>query len=650
MTEAMAASKNRSPSPGSRCRRHCCQTWLPTTAALCMLVLLLVPVVWVGAFVKHPCPLGLSSSFIPAVQVLHPSIETRNCAHGRETCTPLQQESSTTSRSPDLPGQRQPHPPPPGRLKANHDGGSSIGWMGSLKRVWRDVAAGLLPRREERSPERSDGPLASSAESALMLARTARGGSGDRGGRGWWFPGQRARRRRNLARAAERAAAKRAEAGGGGAVAAAVAASALPNGLANQGNTCYLNSLLQTLYHAPGLREAVFEALSGEGDGKTVSALGTVFRQLEQGGSRPASTLPVTRAMGVDPRVQQDAQEFGRFLFMALEGESDSQWSSPDTAAGGAGGDKELVGGLSAAIKELFAGRLMSYVECVDVAFTKEKEEAFYDLPMDIKGSGTLQKSLDRFIEAELLSGDNRLRAGEHGLQDARKGIRFLQLPPVLQFHLKRFEYDPYQGDLVKIHDRFEFPTELDMSPWMTTPPPSPKDGSDSESDSESERESDAEDKADTYKLSAVVMHVGGPAAGHYYAYVRYREPPSQHPPSEDDADGSGSGVPGAAATAGVVADKRGASPSTTWVKLDDHRVTKVSEAEVLRDAFGGGGGVYRGPGAELQGFFGQVGGSRGGGTASAYMLQYVREEGVGREATEMTSASEGRIHKDQAS
>lgn len=28
---------------------------------------------------------------------------------------------------------------------------------------------------------------------------------------------------------------------------------------------------------------------------------------------RPASTLPLTRAMGVDPRVQQDAQEFGRY-------------------------------------------------------------------------------------------------------------------------------------------------------------------------------------------------------------------------------------------------------------------------------------------------------------------------------------------------
>ncbi|CAN0350291.1 unnamed protein product, partial [Ectocarpus sp. 13 AM-2016] len=252
-----------------------------------------------------------------------------------------------------------------------------------------------------------------------------------------------------------------------------------------------------------------------------------------------------------------------------------------------------------------------------------------------------------RFIEAELLSGDNRLRAGEHGLQDARKGIRFLQLPPVLQFHLKRFEYDPYQGDLVKIHDRFEFPMELDMSPWVTPPPPSPKDGSDGHSHSDSHTH--VEDKGDTYKLSAVVMHVGGPAAGHYYAYVRYRERPSQHPPSEDDEGGSGSGVPGVATTAGVVAYKRKASPST-WVKLDDHRVTKVSEAEVLRDAFGGGGGVYRGPGAELQGLFGQVGGIGGGGTASAYMLQYVREEGFDGEATEMASASEGRIHEDQAS
>ncbi|CAN0139281.1 unnamed protein product, partial [Scytosiphon promiscuus] len=123
--------------------------------------------------------------------------------------------------------------------------------------------------------------------------------------------------------------------------------------------------------------------------------------------------------------------------------------------------------------------------------------------------------------------------------------------------HLKRFEYDPYQDDLAKIHDRFEFPTELDMSPWLHKDsrellPDAPDGRADGGSIDEG---CQADHGSSSYKLSAVVMHVGGPAAGHYYAYVRYKKP---------------------------------ADSTVTWVKLDDHRVTKVSEAEVLRDAFGG--------------------------------------------------------------
>lgn len=38
-----------------------------------------------------------------------------------------------------------------------------------------------------------------------------------------------------------------------------------------------------------------------------------------------------------------------------------------------------------------------------------------------------------RFTEVELMTGENRWRAGEHGLQEARKGVRFVEFPPVLQ-------------------------------------------------------------------------------------------------------------------------------------------------------------------------------------------------------------------------
>ena len=53
--------------------------------------------------------------------------------------------------------------------------------------------------------------------------------------------------------------------------------------------------------------------------------------------------------------------------------------------------------------------------------------------------------------QVEKMEGDNQYRAEQHGKQDAVKGTRFLSFPDVLQLQLKRFEYDPYQDQMVKV-------------------------------------------------------------------------------------------------------------------------------------------------------------------------------------------------------
>lgn len=63
-------------------------------------------------------------------------------------------------------------------------------------------------------------------------------------------------------------------------------------------------------------------------------------------------------------------------------------------------------------------------------------------------------ESFRDYVKAEVLDGDNKYDAGEHGLQDAEKGVIFASFPPVLHLHLMRFQYDPVTDCSVKFNDR----------------------------------------------------------------------------------------------------------------------------------------------------------------------------------------------------
>ena len=341
-------------------------------------------------------------------------------------------------------------------------------------------------------------------------------------------------------------------------------------GLKNQGATCYLNSLLQSLYFTNAFRkvravtgtivcflyvndyQAVYQIPTESEAEKTNSAwaLQRLFHQLQTNQSA-VSTSELTLSFGWETKhifEQQDVQELSRILMERME---------------------ERMKGTEAenALAKMFVGKMKTYISCINVDYESSRIEDFWDIQLNVSGNKNLDDSFKDYIQVETMDGENKYFAEGFGLQDAKKGVIFESFPQVLHLQLKRFEYDVHRDAMMKVNDRYEFPEEFDASPYL----------------------SEEADKSEPYiyKLHGVLVHSGDFNAGHYYAFLR---------PKKDGY----------------------------FYKFDDDRVTRATLKEALEENFGG---EYTNPSSGNNGqrnpYTRTLSTKR---SMSAYMLVYIRQ------------------------
>ncbi|XP_022637056.1 ubiquitin carboxyl-terminal hydrolase 25 isoform X5 [Vigna radiata var. radiata] len=222
-----------------------------------------------------------------------------------------------------------------------------------------------------------------------------------------------------------------------------------PIGLRNLGNSCYLNSVLQCLTYTPPL--ANFCLTLQHSSLCDFSASTCPFCILEKQIARslkldlshdaPSKIQSCIRIFAEHFRCgrQEDAHEFLRYVIDACHNTCLrlKKLHRKGGDANGGGGD----GGGSTVVKEIFGGALQSQVKCLCCGYESNKVDEIMDISLDVFHSNSLQDSMQKFFQPEVLDGNNKYKCDScKKLVAAKKQMSILEAPNILVIQLKRFE------------------------------------------------------------------------------------------------------------------------------------------------------------------------------------------------------------------
>lgn len=280
-----------------------------------------------------------------------------------------------------------------------------------------------------------------------------------------------------------------------------------PIGLRNLGATCYLNVLIQGLFHNRLIRDAIFSTSVKEGRDltpvdKILGELQSTFAYLLLSDCAVYNLTKFVDLLKLNRQEQQDPLEFNSLFFEKCFddrtiGNRGAEARVPLPDENGycnltATAQDDCVGASQLTISDLLCGKECYSTKCLKCKkVSNSAETSFRELALSIDGVTDLDSAIANHFAEEVMNGDNKYRCGECGdLQDASRSCAISQKPVVLFLSLRRYVYDTTTYDKKKLKTAVTFKNELLFH-------------------------------GDEYRLVSVLYHKGASAhGGHYVADV----------------------------------------------------------------------------------------------------------------------------------